>query len=134
MIAVIRKAALNVTKFQLLILLSFTLPYEWHTVNTWDSWLSDAGLSTCTMHCRITSRTWTISIFSGASHEEIRSSYKRLALKWHPDKHNNSQEATKVNYKELCIPGNRLNACAMYLSIHCSVLWGVRCEIWQKAS
>lgn len=48
-------------------------------VNTWDSYM------------------WTISVFSGASHEEIRSSYKRLALKWHPDKHNNSQEATKVN-------------------------------------
>lgn len=35
-------------------------------------------------------------LFQGASYEEIRSSYKRLALKWHPDKHNNSQEATKV--------------------------------------
>lgn len=39
-------------------------------------------------------------MFSGASHEEIRSSYKRLALKWHPDKHNNSQEATKVSLQE----------------------------------
>ena len=27
------------------------------TVNTWDSWLSDTGLSTCTIHCRVTSRT-----------------------------------------------------------------------------
>ena len=77
------------------------------TVNTWDSWLSDTGLSTCTIHCRLTSWSWTISMFSGSSQEEIRSSYKRLALKWHPDKHNNSQEATKVNCQELWIPGNR---------------------------
>ncbi|XP_068709017.1 uncharacterized protein [Montipora foliosa] len=31
----------------------------------------------------------------GAGHEDIRSSYKRLALKWHPDKHNNSEESTR---------------------------------------
>jgi len=32
----------------------------------------------------------------GAGYDEIRSSYKRLALRWHPDKHNNSEESTKV--------------------------------------
>ncbi|XP_032222089.1 uncharacterized protein LOC116604176 [Nematostella vectensis] len=30
-----------------------------------------------------------------ASVEEVRASYKRLALKWHPDKHNNSTTATQ---------------------------------------
>lgn len=81
------------------------------------------------IHCRVTSYTWTISMFSGASHEEIRSSYKRLALRWHPDKHNNSQEATKVNCQELCITGNRSDTCAAYLSIHsCSIL--CRSEVW----
>ena len=34
--------------------------------------------------------------FLGAGQDEIRSSYKRLALRWHPDKHNNSVEATQV--------------------------------------
>ena len=36
------------------------------------------------------------NMFSGAGQDEIRSSYKRLALRWHPDKHNNSEESTKV--------------------------------------
>lgn len=35
-------------------------------------------------------------IVSDAAQEEIRASYKRLALRWHPDKHNNSPEATTV--------------------------------------
>ena len=35
----------------------------------------------------------------GAGQDEIRSSYKRLALRWHPDKHNNSEESTKVRCK-----------------------------------
>ncbi|KAL9982579.1 hypothetical protein ACROYT_G004641 [Oculina patagonica] len=45
----------------------------------------------------------------GASHEEIRSSYKRLALKWHPDKHNNSQEATK-KFQEVSSAYKRLTS------------------------
>lgn len=36
------------------------------------------------------------NMFLGAGYDEIRSSYKRLALRWHPDKHNNSEESTKV--------------------------------------
>ena len=35
-------------------------------------------------------------LLAGSTPEEIRTSYKRLALKWHPDKHNNSTESTKV--------------------------------------
>lgn len=31
----------------------------------------------------------------GADPDSVRTSYKRLALKWHPDKHSNSTEATK---------------------------------------
>ncbi|RMX49338.1 hypothetical protein pdam_00014436 [Pocillopora damicornis] len=45
----------------------------------------------------------------GASYEEIRSSYKRLALKWHPDKHNNSQEATK-KFQEVSSAYKRLTS------------------------
>lgn len=40
-------------------------------------------------------------IVSDATGEEIRASYKRLALKWHPDKHGNSSEATEVSIKHL---------------------------------
>ena len=33
---------------------------------------------------------------TGASLEEIRSKYKKQALRWHPDKHGNSRQATMV--------------------------------------
>ena len=32
----------------------------------------------------------------GVDQDSIRTSYKRLALKWHPDKHSGSGEALKV--------------------------------------
>jgi len=35
-------------------------------------------------------------VFTGVDQDSIRTSYKRLALKWHPDKHSGSQEALKV--------------------------------------
>ncbi|XP_041477657.1 dnaJ homolog subfamily C member 21-like [Lytechinus variegatus] len=36
-----------------------------------------------------------LEVSEGSSKDEIRSAYKRQALKWHPDKHQNSPEATK---------------------------------------
>ena len=50
----------------------------------------------------------------GAGQDEIRSSYKRLALRWHPDKHNNSVEATQVrsNFTEYLL----LLCCVFYVS------------------
>lgn len=45
----------------------------------------------------------------GAGQDEIRSSYKRLALRWHPDKHNNSEEATK-KFQEVSSAYKRLTS------------------------
>lgn len=39
------------------------------------------------------------SYFPGADQDSVRTSYKRLALKWHPDKHRNSTESIKVRNK-----------------------------------
>ena len=35
--------------------------------------------------------------FVGADKDSVRTSYKRLALKWHPDKHDGANHATKVS-------------------------------------
>ncbi|XP_074613520.1 uncharacterized protein LOC141873405 [Acropora palmata] len=43
----------------------------------------------------------------GAGPEHIRSSYKRLALQWHPDKHANSEEATR-KFQEVASAYKRL--------------------------
>lgn len=45
----------------------------------------------------------------GASYDEVRSSYKRLALRWHPDKHSNSEEATK-KFQEVSSAYKRLTS------------------------
>lgn len=45
----------------------------------------------------------------GADYDEIRASYKRLALRWHPDKHNNSEEATK-KFQEVSSAYKRLTS------------------------
>lgn len=36
-------------------------------------------------------------LISGADQDSVRTSYKRLALKWHPDKHGNSTESMRVS-------------------------------------
>ncbi|XP_015765487.1 PREDICTED: uncharacterized protein LOC107344346 [Acropora digitifera] len=43
----------------------------------------------------------------GAGPDDIRSSYKRLALQWHPDKHANSEEATR-KFQEVASAYKRL--------------------------
>ncbi|KAI8485062.1 hypothetical protein Bbelb_371680 [Branchiostoma belcheri] len=45
----------------------------------------------------------------GADGDSIRTSYKRLALKWHPDKHANDPEATK-KFQEVSAAYKRLSA------------------------
>ncbi|XP_071477816.1 uncharacterized protein [Diadema antillarum] len=48
-----------------------------------------------------------LEISDGSSPDEIRAAYKRQALKWHPDKHKNSPEATK-RFQEISSAYERL--------------------------
>ena len=47
---------------------------------------------------------WFLWFSSGVDQDSIRTSYKRLALKWHPDKHTGSSEALKVTLFSTSIP------------------------------
>jgi DnaJ-class molecular chaperone len=42
-----------------------------------------------------------LGLQSNASQEEIRNAYKRLALKWHPDKNPTNQEAAEAIFKRI---------------------------------
>jgi len=48
-----------------------------------------------------------LDIPDDADHDLIRTSYKRLALKWHPDKHDNSKEST-AKFQEISVAYKRL--------------------------
>ncbi|XP_071947047.1 uncharacterized protein [Antedon mediterranea] len=50
-----------------------------------------------------------LGIPRGADEEEIRAAYKKLALKWHPDKHHNSESATK-KFQEVSAAYKRLTS------------------------
>ncbi|XP_077992391.1 uncharacterized protein LOC144446493 [Glandiceps talaboti] len=45
----------------------------------------------------------------GAIEDDVRAAYKRLALRWHPDKHNNSEVATK-KFQEVSAAYKRLTS------------------------
>ena len=40
---------------------------------------------------------------------DIRSAYRKLAVKWHPDKHPNNQEEAKQKFQEVRIDSGLLN-------------------------
>jgi DnaJ-class molecular chaperone with C-terminal Zn finger domain len=42
-----------------------------------------------------------LNISSDASMEQIKSAYKKLAVKWHPDKHTNNKEEAEQKFKEI---------------------------------
>ncbi|XP_046851282.1 chaperone protein DnaJ-like isoform X1 [Xenia sp. Carnegie-2017] len=50
-----------------------------------------------------------LEIAEGSTQDEIRASYKKLALRWHPDKHSNSAESTK-KFQEISEAYKRLTS------------------------
>ncbi|XP_020908980.1 uncharacterized protein LOC110246938 isoform X2 [Exaiptasia diaphana] len=60
-----------------------------------------------------------LELHRDATGEEIRASYKRLALKWHPDKHGNSTEATE-RFQEVSSAYKRLTSNDTNDEIHLS--------------
>ncbi|XP_033119432.1 heat shock protein sti1 homolog [Anneissia japonica] len=50
-----------------------------------------------------------LGIPRGSEEEEVRAAYKKLALKWHPDKHSNSDSATK-KFQEVSAAYKRLTS------------------------
>lgn len=45
----------------------------------------------------------SFSHFAGTDFDSIRTAYKRLALKWHPDKHDSSADSIKVRIDILSV-------------------------------
>ena len=45
---------------------------------------------------------------------DIRSAYRKLAVKWHPDKHPNNQEEAKQKFQEVRMISGLLKACSRH--------------------
>jgi DnaJ-class molecular chaperone len=44
-----------------------------------------------------------LGITKDASADQIKAAYKKLALKWHPDRNPDNKENAEKNFKEVCI-------------------------------
>lgn len=42
-----------------------------------------------------------LEVAKGATEDEIKKAYRKAALKWHPDKHSNSDEAARAHAEKM---------------------------------
>jgi len=43
----------------------------------------------------------TLKVGNGASSDDIKKAYRRLAMKWHPDKNPNNRKEAEANFKRI---------------------------------
>ena len=52
-------------------------------------------------HLRHTRDYEALEVPLGASKAEVKKAYKKLAMKWHPDKHKDNEEEAKARFQEI---------------------------------